>query len=102
MNLFGRKSDSRNRPEIPSVQELTGGMGGLAMGREEPECIKQWKIEQQQMLKQKDADEEDKKDELREKAAQELADWHKNYEEQLTKTRKVNGKLDFLKYKSDL
>ena len=28
------------------------------MNREEPECIKRWKVEQEEMLKQKDADEE--------------------------------------------
>merc|ERR1719336_2762524 len=58
--------------------------------REEPECIKKWKEEQEQMLKKKDADEEQKKEELRVKAAQELADWYKQYEEQLAKTRKAN------------
>ena len=33
-------------------------MGRMAMNREEPECIKRWKVEQEEMLKQKDADEE--------------------------------------------
>merc|ERR1712113_993607 len=46
--------------------------------------------EQEEMLKKKDADEEQKKEELRVKAAQELADWYKQYEEQLAKTRKAN------------
>ena len=32
-------------------------MSGMTM-REEPECIKKWKEEQEQMLKKKDADEE--------------------------------------------
>jgi len=68
---------------------LTGGMSGMTM-REEPECIKKWKLEQEEMLKKKDADEEQKKEELRVKAAQELADWYKQYEEQLAKTRKAN------------
>jgi len=71
------------------VQGLTGGMSGMTM-REEPECIKKWKLEQEEMLKKKDADEEQKKEELRVKAAQELADWYKQYEEQLAKTRKAN------------
>merc|ERR1712241_935895 len=71
------------------VQGMTSGMSGMTM-REEPECIKKWKEEQEQMLKKKDADEEQKKEELRVKAAQELADWYKQYEEQLAKTRKAN------------
>merc|ERR1719458_1064919 len=64
-------------------------MSGMTM-REEPECIKKWKLEQEEMLKKKDADEELKKEELRVKAAQELADWYNQYEEQLAKTRKAN------------
>merc|ERR1712192_286838 len=62
------------------VQGMTGGMSGMTM-REEPECIKKWKVEQEEMLK---------KEELRVKAAQELADWYTQYEEQLAKTRKAN------------
>ena len=38
-------------------QGMTSGMSGMTM-REEPECIKKWKEEQEQMLKKKDADEE--------------------------------------------
>lgn len=71
------------------VQGMTSGMSGMTM-REEPECIKKWKLEQEEMLKKKDADEELKKEELRVKAAQELADWYNQYEEQLAKTRKAN------------
>jgi len=91
-------------PEIPAMatepnyaafggdelQDLGQGMGRMAMNREEPECIKRWKVEQEEMLKQKDADEETKKDELRVRAAQELVDWYKQYEEQLSQTRKAN------------
>ena len=36
---------------------MTSGMSGMTM-REEPECIKKWKLEQEEMLKKKDADEE--------------------------------------------
>ena len=38
-------------------QGMTSGMSGMTM-REEPECIKKWKLEQEEMLKKKDADEE--------------------------------------------
>jgi hypothetical protein len=70
-------------------QGMTRGMSGMTR-REEPECIKKWKLEQEEMLKKKDADEELKKEGLRVKAAQELADWYNQYEEQLAKTRKAN------------
>ena len=59
----------------------------MTIGREEPECLKKWKLEQDEMLKKKDANEELRKEELRAKAAQELADWHKQYEEQLEKKK---------------
>merc|ERR1712080_222474 len=62
----------------------------MNMGRELPECLKKWKKEQEEMLRQKDADEEVRKGELRDIAAQELKDWYKNYEEQLQKTRQAN------------
>jgi len=74
------------------VQEMTGGMAHLSMARpsEEPECLKRWKVEQEEKLRMKDADEEEKKEELRKVAAKELADWYKQYEEQLEKTRLNN------------
>merc|ERR1719292_15078 len=65
-------------------------MGHLTMGRELPECLKKWKREQEEMLKEKDANEEIRKEELRAKAAQELEDWKKHYNEQLEKTKKAN------------
>merc|ERR1712126_39870 len=48
-------------------EELSGGMGGMTIGREEPECLKNWKLKQDQMLKEKDANEEIKNEELLEK-----------------------------------
>jgi len=72
------------------VQELSSGMGGMSMNRELPECLKKWKLEQEEMLKQKDADEEVRKEELRAVAAKELEDWYKHYDEQLQKTKKAN------------
>ena len=50
-----------------------------------PECLKKWKLQQDEMLQKKDANEELRKEELQAKTAQEFADWHKQYEEQLEK-----------------
>ena len=61
----------------------------MTIGREVPECLKKWKLEQDEMLKKKDANEELRKEELRAKAAQELADWYKQYEEQLEKNKEA-------------
>ena len=46
-------------------QEVTGGMAHLSMARpsEEPECLKRWKVEQEEKLRRKDADEEVSKEE---------------------------------------
>ena len=47
----------KNQQQTNNPQGMTGGMSGMTM-REEPECIKKWKLEQEEMLKKKDADEE--------------------------------------------
>ena len=74
----------------------------MTIGREVPDCLKRWKLQQDEMLQKKDANEELRKEELRAKAAQELADWHKQYEEQLEKKKspvKVNQIICQLKKK---
>ena len=50
----------------------------MTIGREVPECLKGWKLEQDELLQKIE-------DELQTKATQELADWRKQYEEQLEK-----------------
>merc|ERR1712025_1239291 len=65
-------------------------MSGMHIKTEEPECLKKWKVEQEERLEKKDADEEVKKNELREKAKQELEDWYKHYEDQLAKSKAAN------------
>jgi len=69
--------------------DLSERMSSMSM-KPEPECLKQWKVEQEERLKVKDADEEVKKNELREKAKKELEDWYKMYEEQLAKSKTSN------------
>lgn len=58
--------------------------------REVPEKIKIWKEKQEKLLEEKDAKEEKTKQELREKATKELAEWYKQHEEQVAKTRQAN------------
>jgi hypothetical protein len=43
--------------------------------REEPESIKKWRLEHEERLKQRDAEEAKRKEELRTHAQQELAEW---------------------------
>ena len=50
-------------------------MSNLTVAKEEPEFLKKWKLEQEDRLKKKDADEEIMKEQLREQARQELEDW---------------------------
>lgn len=56
----------------------------------EPEKIRIWREEQEQMLRQKDQEEAVRKDELKEQAKRELSEWSTRYAEQLEKSRKNN------------
>jgi len=83
---------SANLFEMPAAQaesDLSERMSVMSM-KPEPECLKQWKLEQEERLREKDANEEVKKNELREKAKKELEDWYKLYEEQLAKSKATN------------
>ncbi|XP_064480666.1 clathrin light chain-like [Ornithodoros turicata] len=60
------------------------------IAREEPEKIKTWREEQKMMLEQKDAEEEEKKSELRAGAKKELDDWYARYNEQIEKSKQTN------------
>lgn len=68
---------------------LSRGMQSMRI-REEPECIKKWKVEQEERLRLKDEEEKQKMEELRAKAKKELDDWYKRYEDQLVKTKTNN------------
>lgn len=58
--------------------------------REEPEKIKKWREEQAIRLEQKDAEEEEKKTELRANAKKELEEWYARYHEQIEKSKLAN------------
>ncbi|CAH1122344.1 unnamed protein product [Ceutorhynchus assimilis] len=79
--------------ENPSVFEYGSGISppvSLHQAREEPEKIKIWREEQVKRLEEKDKQEEKKKAELREQAKKELADWYRNHEETIAKTKAAN------------
>ena len=56
-------------------EDLSSGMSNMNIAREEPEFLKQWKVEQEERLKKKDEDEEVMIEKLRLQARQELEDW---------------------------
>lgn len=58
--------------------------------REEPETIRRWREEMLRHLEEKDALEEVKKEELRENAQRELAEWYARYNESVAKCRAAN------------
>ena len=58
--------------------------------KEEPEHMRKWKEEQQEMLMKKDQEESAAMEELKVKAKQELEDWYKRYETQVEKTKSSN------------
>lgn len=61
--------------------------------REEPEKIKKWREEQAKRLEQKDAEEEEKKTELRANAKKELEEWYARYHEQIEKSKLANREV---------
>merc|ERR1719219_247838 len=58
--------------------------------KEEPEKIIMWRQEQAKRLEEKDAKESETMAKLRDEAQQELKDWYKRYEENLSKTKESN------------
>ena len=56
-------------------EDLSSGMSNMNIAREEPEFLKQWKVDQEERLKKKDEDEEVMKEKLLLQARQELEDW---------------------------
>jgi len=58
--------------------------------REEPEKIRLWREQQKTRLEEKDAAEAVAMEQLRQKAAEELAEWYTAHEETLAKTRQAN------------
>nr|XP_037277311.1 clathrin light chain-like isoform X1 [Rhipicephalus microplus] len=61
--------------------------------REEPEKIKKWREEQAKRLEQKDAEEEEKKAELKATAKKELEEWYARYHEQIEKAKLANREV---------
>ena len=47
----------------------------MGRGEEEPECIRKWRKEWLENIKNKDEEEAKKKEELKQKAKKELEDW---------------------------
>ena len=56
-------------------EELRSELSKMNIAREEPEFLKQWKVDQEERLKKKDEDEEVMNEKLRLQARQELEDW---------------------------
>ncbi|KAF8787066.1 clathrin light chain-like isoform X2 [Argiope bruennichi] len=74
----------------PSNEHSPSSTPVRSITREEPQKIKTWREEQQKMLEIKDAEEEKKKQELRESAKKELDDWYTRYREQIEKSKLNN------------
>eukprot|EP00493_Phyllostaurus_siculus_P025542 UN25886 len=73
-------------------KDIYAGMQTLSIkkDKEEPEHMRKWKEEQQEMLMKKDQEESAAMEELKVKAKQELEDWYKRYETQVEKTKSSN------------
>ena len=55
-----------------------------------PPSPRQWKLEQTEMLANKDAEEQANLEELKTQARNELAEWYSRHEEQLNQTKTLN------------
>ena len=75
---------------LPITTVQANGHSELEAAKPEPEKIRVWREEQEKMLKQKDQEEAIKKEELKQQAKLELADWDARYKEQLEKSKKNN------------
>ncbi|KAG5680701.1 hypothetical protein PVAND_010192 [Polypedilum vanderplanki] len=64
-----------------------------SLQKEEPEKIRIWKEQQALMLQEKDKEEKEAIEKLKEAGKKELEDWYKNNKSNLDKT-KVNNRLD--------
>ncbi|PIC23317.1 hypothetical protein B9Z55_017057 [Caenorhabditis nigoni] len=93
--------DDNAAPVVVDPPRLNGNSGGSSTGpspvlstvpRIEAEKIRAWKAQQEQLLAQKDAAEEKKKDELRANAKKELEEWYKQREKTLQLSHDENLK----------
>jgi len=75
--------------ESGGVNQMTNGMSNMSV-KVEPESIRQWKVEQEARLVEKDREEERSLQELKDQAQKELADWYKHYNAEMEKTREIN------------
>jgi len=98
--LFKEESSSA-QTQVPAAapspdeqaKSETGGpfqRGSASREKQEPECITRWRKEFQENLARKDAEEKEKMEELKSKAKKELEDWHKNYKEEMARTKEEN------------
>jgi len=90
VNPFLADSDLTAGNDFQAAAELSTGLSQMYVAKEEPEFMRKWKEEQQERLRKKDDEESTAKEELKQKAKQELEDWYKRYETQIEKTKSSN------------
>ncbi|XKL64713.1 hypothetical protein PGB90_004799 [Kerria lacca] len=101
--LAGLEEDLNNVVQQPSITSLVnrnssptnenikpGVVQKSTIEREEPEKIKKWREEQRERLEEKDAEEEKKKEDLRQIAKRELEEWYRHHNELIIKTKQAN------------
>jgi len=75
--------------ESAGVDQMSNGFSNMSV-KIDPESIRQWKIEQEARLVEKDRNEEKNLQELKAQAQKELDDWYKHYNAEMEKTRETN------------
>jgi len=78
-----------NPIQSAGVDQMSNGFSNMSV-KIDPESIRQWKIEQEARLVEKDRNEEKNLQELKAQAQKELDDWYKHYNAEMEKTRETN------------
>jgi len=94
-DLFGTATEQL--PQEPIMMQPSDPYAAVSQMDQvsaEPECIRQWRQEQAEMLAQKDAEEAAALEELRAQARKELSEWYSRHDDQLNQTKTSNRQAE--------
>lgn len=80
--------------EEPAAYDPYSAVTQMDTIQAEPECIKQWREQQAEMLAKKDQEEEEALKEMQNQATVELQEWYTRHEEQLTQIKAGNRQAE--------
>ncbi|XP_065174881.1 clathrin light chain A-like [Sycon ciliatum] len=81
---------SEQAEEEPQSNDLYSAIQSADVFATEPEAVRKWRADQEQLLAEKDRQAEEERQSLLDQAKQDLADWEARQDEQLDKTKSDN------------